>query len=117
MGKKKEKKYLSTEDFMRTWKAAEHIEAWNIFAACIRQAHRDAELDEPSDTQINMRCVRINSQVKKAGYEWRYRKPKMIRRENMTIAQILQRCEELHGDYIPKPNSTSEERNRSIHPS
>ena len=95
MGKKSKK--LSTEAFMLAWKANQDATDWNTFTTAIRAAHKAAGKDEPDDNSINLRCARINAQIRRSGATWQYRKPKWIKRENMTIAELLK----ANPDLIP----------------
>ncbi len=83
---------------MLAWKDNQDARDWNTFATAIRAAHKAAGKDEPSDNQINLRCARINSQIKRSGASWQYHKPEWIKRENMTIAELLK----VNPDLIPK---------------
>lgn len=98
---RKRKEYLSTEAFMQAWKENNNHTSFVTFAEAMIKAHKDANAKIPNHRQINMRCFRINKQIKEAGYDFQYHKPKWVKRENMTIAELLA----TNPNLIPKGKS------------
>ena len=98
MGKKSKK--LSTEEFMQIWASTQEADTWEGFCMTIRAKAAHLGKEQPTDRAINLRCARINAQIKKSGATWQYRRPKWIKRGDMTIAELLKANPKLTPDWV-----------------
>jgi len=90
MSKGKTKK-LSTEDFIQAWIDCQGIKEWGPFAEAMIEKHKAKVLasELPDERAVNMRCAKINSQLKKLNPPRSLKKPARPRKPQKNIASLF----------------------------